>query len=273
MKTTVIIPAAGVGKRYGAGDKLEEDLDGRAVLLRSIEVFASRRDIASILVAVNPDTFDDFVFKWNDRLIFHGVKVVMGGRKERWETVRNALEHVGDDCTQVAIHDAARPLTSKKLVDRVFEAAEKYEAVIPGQPVSATLKRVADVEQNADEADPLDRILGSAGRSQLKVQRVTQTLDRRNTVEVQTPQVFTLPLIRQAYARIEHGEVDTTTITDDAGLVEAMGHEVFVVEGEATNLKITRPDDILLARAVWNMMHKDKAADVAKKKLFGDEED
>ena len=277
MQIAVILPAAGVGKRFGAAElgrsKIETDLAGRAMLLRAIEPFRSRADVCRTILAVNPATIDEIKFGHADQMGVLGVTLVAGGRAERWETVMLALDAVGPEATHIAVHDAARPLTSRKLVDRVFEAARKLDAVIPGQPVSATLKRTAmadEVDLNAD--DPAAAILG-ADHAAPRARRVTQTVDRTDVVEVQTPQVFEVNLLRSAYARLRDGTLSADGITDDAGLIEALGKPVYVVEGEPTNLKITRPEDMPLAEAIVQSATKDDKALLARKRLFGDDDE
>ena len=128
-----------------------------------------------------------------------------------------------------------------------------------------------DAATSGGEADPLDAILGSAGKPPLVLKRVAETVDRRDLVEVQTPQVFEVGLLRRAYAQIE-ADASLRSVTDDAGLIEALGEPVIVVEGESTNLKITRPDDLKLAAAIHRALHKADEAAVARKRLFGDDE-
>jgi 2-C-methyl-D-erythritol 4-phosphate cytidylyltransferase len=277
MDTAVIIPAAGSGRRFGTipgkgGSKIELDLAGRPVFLRSIECFLGRDDVRQIILAVNPREVDDFKFRYGDRLGLNGVKLVAGGTKERWETVLLAIEAVDAACTHVAIHDAVRPLASRQMIDRVFDAATKHRAVIPGLPVSNSLKRVVAADAREEEADPLAAILGDAGKPQYTLKRIVEGVDRADLVEVQTPQVFEIGLIRAAYEAVGDGQVDTDTITDDAGLVQAMGEEVFVVEGESTNLKITRQGDYTLAQAYAARRDAASKKELAKKKLFGDED-
>ena len=292
MKITVIIPAAGVGKRFAGEDavshdafgrqkaatsKIEQEIHGKPVFLRSIDLFTQRqssaRAVIQILLAVNPDAIESFKFKWGERLRLFGIEVIAGGKKERWETVMNALRHVDADATHIAVHDAARPLATPALIDRVFEAGEKFAAVIPGLPVASTLKRVDPTPVTQEESDPLDAILGSAGKTIISAQRVTETVSRSNLVEVQTPQLFEASLLRRAYAQIAAGQVDTTAITDDAGLIEALGEPVYVVDGEVTNLKITRAADMEFATALVNHREAKTAVIAAKKKLFVDEEE
>ena len=274
MRITTILPAAGQGKRFGkvapGRSKLEIDLRGRPVFLRAAEAFLDRPDVTKVILAVDPAGLEEFKFKWGDQLGFRGIQIVAGGRQERWETVLLALAAVDDDCTHVAIHDAARPLVSRQMIDRVFDAAQRLAAVIPAVPVSATLKRVAEADAAAQgEADPIDAILGTSSKDEDPVQQVTETIDRSDLVEVQTPQVFEVALLRRAYAPLQEGTMASTGVTDDAALVEALGEPVYVVEGEVTNLKITRPADIALVRAVLSLTSKKDAEWRSKQRLLG----
>lgn len=277
MRIAVILPAAGTSTRFNGGaagpSKIEAQIAGKAVFLRSLERFTGRSDVGQVLLAVNPDRIDEFTFRWGDKLRFLGVDIVQGGTVERWHTVAKALEHVRDDCTHVAVHDAARPMASEQLIDRVFAAGERMAAVIPGLPVASTLKRVVDVEQDTDGHDPLDAILGSADKPVEKVKRVAQTVDRSDLVEVQTPQLFEVGLLRKAYQQLADGTLDGQGITDDASLVEAMGEPVYVVEGESLNIKLTRPEDAELAAAVLEKRDASEAARKGVRELFGDEDD
>lgn len=250
MKVTVIIPAAGRGTRFGTTDKLAQDLGGRPLLMRTVEAFGKREDVESIIVAGPPDAFEEFRERFGATLSFHGAVVVPGGRAERWETVKLALEHVSGDCTHIAVHDAARPAVSPELIGRVFEAAQLYPAVIPALSVTDTVKRVDSAVRtaSAEEEDPADAILGDAGRPTVSTRDVQETVDRSNLVLVQTPQVFEQSLLRRAYA-----QDDLSGATDDASLVEKLGETVRVVEGEARNIKVTAPEDLKLVRAIMGV--------------------
>ncbi len=281
----LLVPAAGSGRRFAAsakGDlkddnKLEAELGDRPVFLRALECFNHRKDVSQTVLAVDPDQIEQFKFKHGARLGFHGVTVVPGGRAERWETVLNALEAVDDDCTHVAVHDAARPIASAALIDRVFGAAEQHAAIVPGLPVTNTLKRVAPASSPGDDGsegrDPVDAILGSAGRTVIETRLVMETIDRTNLVEVQTPQVFETALLRRAYEALAAGELDPSGVTDDASLVEALGQPVHVVDGDVMNLKITRHEDLEMAKALISATKEQKAAETARKRLFADDED
>jgi len=249
IRVCVIIPAAGASRRYGI-DKLGQDLGGRALLLRTVELFTKRDEVRSIIVAGPPEDLDGFRDRFGAQLGFHGVQIVAGGRTERWETVRNALAAAPEDATHVAVHDAARPGASDELIGRVFEAAKVHAAVIPGLPVADTLKRVSEETVRAEEEDAVaDLILGeSAEAASAKGRFVQATVDRGNLVAVQTPQVFEIGLLRRAYA-----QPDLSGATDDAGLVERLGERVLVVDGEVRNLKVTVPEDLVLMRTMLGM--------------------
>jgi 2-C-methyl-D-erythritol 4-phosphate cytidylyltransferase len=250
MKLAVIVPAAGSGARYSAGlefprSKLDEELGGRPVLQRTIELF-SNRDEAQFIIVGGPaeaPAFEEFKLRHGDKLGLLGVQVCQGGT-QRYETVRNALAQVPADCTHIAVHDAARPCTPPELLDRLFEAAAKYPAVIPAIDVPDTLKRASEQEETDRDIDPLDAILGSAGKANVRLRRVEETIERRGLVAVQTPQIFEASLLRRAY-----GQGDLTS-TDDAQLVERLGEAVTIVEGDPRNIKITRPIDMVMARAI-----------------------
>lgn len=253
IRVSVIIPAAGASRRYGM-DKLGQDLGGRALLLRTVELFTRRDEVRSIIVAGPPEDLEGFRERFGAQLGFHGVQIVAGGRTERWETVRNALAVVPEDTTHVAVHDAARPGASDELIGRVLEAAKVHPAVIPGLAVADTLKRVSEEAVRAEEEDAVaDLILGESAEAATARGRFVQaTVDRNNVVAVQTPQVFEIGLIRRAYA-----QADLSGATDDAGLVERLGEKVLVVDGELRNLKITVPADLALMRTMLGMKSPD----------------
>lgn len=250
IKLGVVIPAAGASRRFGSGgSKLDADLGGRPVLHRTVELFANRDDVSAMVVAApaEEESFERFKLRHGDKLGLLGATVCRGGREHRWQSVRNALEQVPEQCTHIAVHDAARPCASKELIDRVIEAADKHDAVIPGLEVSETLKRVSEADAEQTDEDPLDAILGSAAKSKTRARLVEETISRDRLVAAQTPQVFKADLLRRAYAQ------DDLSSTDDAGLVEQLGEEVAVVEGEARNLKITRPGDVRIAMAILGL--------------------
>ena len=255
MQIAVIIPAAGSSSRFNTGDsgllaprnKLDEDLGGRPVLQRTVELFNTRPDVCGVIVAgpADDEAFAQFEFRHADKLALLGAVLCRGGKADRWESVRNALEHLPESATHVAVHDAARPVTPPVLIDRVFDLARVHAAVIPAIDCPDTVKRVDPEPVPDTPTDSAAAILGlgaDAGDSDLR--RVEQTLDRANLVLVQTPQVFERDLLVRAYAQ------PNLASTDDAGLVERLGEPVIATPGDPANIKITRPADIPVARAL-----------------------
>ncbi len=248
MQMAVIIAAAGASSRYrsagGLRDKLDEDLGGRPVLQRTVELFSKRDEVRWVIVAGPCEDHEEFLARHGDKLGMLGVRCCKGGKAERYESIKAALALVPPEATHVAVHDAARPATPLEVIDRVFAAAAHHPAVIPAIDVPDTVKRVgAEPVANAN-VDPLDAILGGSGRTNQKVRRVEQTVDRRNLVLVQTPQVFRAELLRKAYAQQD------LSSTDDASLIERLGEAVVVVEGDPRNVKITRPADLTVVRNI-----------------------
>ncbi len=274
----VILPAAGKGERFAAGSsasasKVEFELEGRAVFLRAIDLFHGRPEVRQIVLAVDPARHGEFVARWGEALSFLQVEVVPGGEAERWETVSKAMGRVDATVTHIAVHDAARPVTPKAVIDRVFAAAETCDAVIPGLPVSNTLKRVEE-RAEASPRDRVDDILGLGEETETHAdqpRRVTETVPRADLVAVQTPQVFRAELLRDAYARLQTD--GSLAVTDDAALVEAMGQEVVVVEGDPGNLKLTRPADAELLSALLRYRQAESKQADAIRDLFGDDEE
>ena len=268
MKVAVIIPAAGASRRYAEGQefprsKLDEDLGGRPVLQRTVELFTKDDRFGSIVVAGPHDdaAMNEFRSKYADKLGLMGVTIRKGGRTHRYETVAAALEAVSDDATHIAVHDAARPCTPVELIERVLESAERHAGVVPGVEVADTLKRVSERDAGEEEEDPLARILGTSGQSK-KVRIVEATVARTGVWAVQTPQVFKSDVLRTAYAELAK-QSDTAGFkppTDDAEVVERIGIEVVMVMGDARNIKITRPGDVPLARSILGVRGPDGRA-------------
>jgi 2-C-methyl-D-erythritol 4-phosphate cytidylyltransferase len=233
----------------GLRSKLDEDLGGKSVLQRTVELFTKHDDVGEIIVAGPADdaAFSEFKERHADRLGLLGAKLCKGGVTHRWETVKAGLELVGSECTHVAVHDAARPCVSMEVLDRVFGAAKRHGAAIPAVDVADTVKRAVETGEAMGGDDDVAAILGETAESKKPLRIVEQTVDRRGLVLVQTPQVFEVSLLKRAYAQAD------LTSTDDASLVERLGVRVVVVEGEARNIKITRPGDLSLARAILGL--------------------
>lgn len=254
MRIAIIIPAAGFSARFNADSpdndrsKLDEDLGGKPVLQRTVELFNTRDDVGDVIVAGphDPARFAEFKLRHGDKLSLFGVVLCQGGATHRYETVAAALQHVNASHTHIAVHDAARPATPPELIDRLFDAAARHPAVVPGVRIDETVKRVGPAIDASEDQDPIAAILG-AQKSGPGFLPVVETVDRANLVLVQTPQVFEADLLRRAYAQSD------LTSTDDAGLVERLGERVLVVPGDPRNVKITNPGDVRLVRSILGL--------------------
>ena len=222
-KIAAIICAAGPGSRFGGKRKKQfVEVAGRPVFLRSIELFSNRDEVKQILLGIAPEDQETLKINWGAKLSFFNVKIFLGGQ-ERCDTIRKALELLKDDIELVAVHDACRCCATEPLVTDILAKAAETGAAIPGAPVTATIKQVKD---------------GA----------IIRTVDRSGLYEAQTPQVFETALLKKAYANLD--KLDKAAVTDDAFLVEALGHQVAIVESDSSNLKITRPSDIAIAEAI-----------------------
>jgi 2-C-methyl-D-erythritol 4-phosphate cytidylyltransferase len=222
-KVGVIICAAGASSRFGGKRKKPfVDVEGRAVFLRSVEIFSSRDDVKQILLAIAPEDEELVNVKWGPNLKFFNVKICFGGA-ERFDTVQKGLELIKDDIELIAVHDAVRCCVKEEWIDKVIAEAAKSGAAILACPVVATLKEAKD-----------------------KV--IIQTVDRAGLYEAQTPQVFKAELLRKAYENLKN--LDRSKISDDSQLVEAIGEKVSIVETDSSNIKITRQSDIAIAEAI-----------------------
>jgi 2-C-methyl-D-erythritol 4-phosphate cytidylyltransferase len=226
-KVSVIVPAAGAGRRFGGKrNKIFERIKDQPVFIRTLEAFATRGDVVQVQLVVSADDMEELRSRFGGALGFMGVKVVAGGAT-RSQSVRNALATVTAEADLVAVHDAVRPCVSQLWIDAVVAEAQKTGAAILAYPVHGTLKRV------------------SAGGI------VDATLPREELWEAQTPQVFRRDLLAAAYASGKDA-------TDDAHLVEQLGHGVSVVRGDPRNIKITTPADLAFAAAVIDTLPKPK---------------
>lgn len=219
----VILPAAGKSSRFGdpKQKKIYADLDGRAVWLRALDPFLTRDDVGQVILAIAPEDRDLFERRYRPSVAFLDIRVIDGGA-ERHETVAKALEALDPAIEFVAVHDAARPCLPSGVVDAVFAAAREHGAAVPGVPVADTLK-----------------LVGADGS-------IERTVSRAGLFAVQTPQGFRRDLLTRAYANRDR----VGGITDDAQLVEALGHRCRVVDGSPFNLKITTAADLAIAAAL-----------------------
>ena len=195
---------------------------GRAVFLRSVEIFSNRDDVKQILLGISPDDEELVNIKWGPNLKFYDTTIFLGG-DERFDTVNKGIELVKDDIDLIAVHDACRCCVTAELIDKVLAAAAEKGAAIPARAVTATIKEARD-------------------------NTIVRTVDRANLYEAQTPQVVEVELLKKAYENLKN--LDQTRISDDAQLVEALGQKVTIVETDSSNIKITRQSDIAIAEAI-----------------------
>jgi len=219
VRVTAIIAAGGRGLRFGGlRPKQLLNIDGRPILERSVALFLDHPDVDDLVVALPADLAADpppYL-----RAAPKPIRVVAGGVR-RQDSVANAFQVTSGDSVVVVIHDAARPFASADLVSRTIAAAIESGAALAGLPASDTVKRTDD-------------------------RMVLETLPRESIYLAQTPQAFRREVLRDALAL---GEA-AADATDEASLAERAGHPVRVVEGEAGNIKITRPEDLAMAEAI-----------------------
>jgi 2-C-methyl-D-erythritol 4-phosphate cytidylyltransferase len=225
MHVTAIIVAAGEGKRIGGPiPKSFLPIAGRPLILRTLDRFFSARSIEKvILVVAGADIQQSEAMIQNDPKLSHRPWILQIGGASRQESVRRGLEKLESACDIVVIHDGARPFVSLDLIDRSVDEASRVGAVVVGVPVRDTIKVVS--EEHWVQATPA----------------------RSTLWEIQTPQAFRKEIILAAH---DWGARQAIEVTDDAMLVERIGRPVLLLEGERTNLKITVPEDVLLAEAL-----------------------
>ncbi len=223
-KCTAIVLAAGQGKRMGT--KIQKQfltIADKPVLYYSLYCFEKTSFIQDIILVTGKDCMEYCKEEIVEKYHFNKVSKIIPGGKERYDSVYAGL-CACEGTDYVFIHDGARPFIHRKMLERALESVFRYGACVVGMPVKDTIK-IVDGKQ-----------------------RVTNTPDRSTVWTVQTPQVFSYPLILQAHEEIRKG--DMVGITDDAMIIEHLGKcNVKMVEGSYENIKITTPEDLLVAEA------------------------
>jgi len=215
----VVVPAAGLGIRMGGARKPFLELDGEPLLLHALRPFLKDDRVVTVVVSLAPQDVDkiaDWIRRMDDR-----IKLVEGG-VNRTESVRNAVSVLPTTLDVIAIHDAVRPLVTSAIVGECIDLATTGVCAVAGCPVIDTIKRVNEEFQ------------------------VLETADRNVLWHAHTPQVFPANLLRKAY---ESGEVGT----DDAMLLESFGARLQMVDDGGTNIKVTRPADLIIAQAILGL--------------------
>ena len=223
-KVVAIVPAAGAGKRLGLGiNKAFAKLAGVPLLVHCLHMLEKTKLVTEAIVVLAPAEVEE-----GEQLLTSyqpeyfpalPIKVVAGG-KERQDSVANALAAVPDDAAYIAVHDGARPFAGRAVFERTLAAAKEQGAAIAAVPVKNTIK-----------------VVDASGV-------VVDTPMRSTLVAVQTPQIFRASLLKEAYAALA---AKPAAVTDDASVVELLGHRVVVAQGRYENIKITTPEDLVLA--------------------------
>jgi 2-C-methyl-D-erythritol 4-phosphate cytidylyltransferase len=224
-RIAAIVPAAGLGTRMGADlPKQFLELDGVPLIIFTLRRLAACSEITEFIVATRGDltAIEDKVSKAQLR---RPACVVQGG-DTRQQSVANALAQVDPNTEIVLVHDAVRPFVTPQQLGRVISEARARGAAILGIPAIDTVKEVKRASLPEDVA------------------LISATIPRERIVLAQTPQAFSSALLREAFRKAKE---DDFTGSDEAALVERLGHDVFVVLGSERNLKITRPADMDLA--------------------------
>ena len=226
-KFAAVLPAGGLGKRMGGTiPKQLMELEGKPVYFYSLMTFLAMEEIAEVVLVVPVDWKDYFekqIYGNGENGIGKGLgtdldklKIVTGGA-ERWQSVRNGVESLSGCAEYVLVHDVARPLVSKDIIENVCRTLVEKGSCLVAKPAIDTIKVAADG-------------------------KVQQTLDRKKIWMAQTPQAASIPLLKSLYSRIDSEPLDFTP-TDEASILEHFGEAVYVVEGNSRNDKLTTPED------------------------------
>ena len=217
---SAVVVAAGSSRRMGQ-DKLFLPLCGKPIFFYCLELFEIHPLISEIIMVVRPET--KMLFQNHLPKSITKIRKWVEGGKERQHSVWNGLQATDSNNSLVLIHDAARPLVTKTIVDLVIDAAQKTGAAVCGMALADTIKEV--------DANSI----------------VVRTLNRDRLVAVQTPQIFHASLVIEAYQKlIQTNEI----LTDDTAVVERFGKSVQVVVCDDLNFKMTKPQDLILAESI-----------------------
>jgi len=233
VKVVAIVPSAGKSERMGelvrpslggGGKKEFLPLGGRPILAHTLRSLEDHPRISEIILVVDDGNLEYAKKEIIEKYGFQKVKEVIVGGEERQDSVYNGLKKITKDCDIVLIHDGARPFLIEDLITKSIEGAEKHKAAVIAVPCIDTIKFVRK-ENNM----------------------VLETLDREYLWMAQTPQTFRYEIILKAHKKAKKNNFKGT---DDASLVEMMTQPVKIVRGSYDNIKITTPEDLVLAEAI-----------------------
>jgi 2-C-methyl-D-erythritol 4-phosphate cytidylyltransferase len=223
MKYHVIIPAAGQGKRMGAGkNKLLLELDNDPIILHTLKIFLQDTDCEKVAVVIQKEEEKVFLgiikkLKNNEKVFF------VNGGQERQHSVYNGMKELGKEaCSVVLVHDGARPFIKTEVIHKLEKTADKTGAAIAAVPVKDTIKKAAHLQ-------------------------VQETVERSNLWQVQTPQAFQYNILWKAHKKAIQEDF---LGTDESSLVERLQYPVQIVQSDYDNIKLTTPEDLYFAEAI-----------------------
>jgi 2-C-methyl-D-erythritol 4-phosphate cytidylyltransferase len=224
MRVVAVIPAAGVGKRMGTGiNKPFLHIGNKPILAQTLLRFEYSTNVSEVYVVVSKSEEircrEDIVKKYNLKKV---TKIVIGG-VERHDSVRNGLNAIESKCDIVMIHDGIRPFITTQLIDECISKTLQYNASVVATPIKETVKAISPDGE------------------------IIETLDRNKLWLAQTPQTFKYDIIKRAY---ENASQNNICGTDDSSLVELLGVKVKIIVGSYENIKITTPEDLIIAEAL-----------------------
>lgn len=224
QRVGAIIVAAGKGKRMERDyNKQYIQLEGKPILAHSLQHFQDHGKIDEIVIVVGKGEVEFCRENIVEKYKLSKVGKIVEGGAERYHSVYNGIKALSSQCEVVLIHDGARPFVTAEIINESIASADTYGCSIVGMPVKDTIK-----------------VIGEEGF-------VKETPKRENLWLVQTPQTFKKDLISEAHQK---REIENLSVTDDAMLVEALGHRVKMIEGSYENIKITTPEDLEIGQGI-----------------------
>ncbi len=223
-RVTALIPAAGMGRRMGkAVAKQFLPLGDKPMLAHTLLAFQRSPEVDEIIPILSEEDMESCLRDVIEAFHITKVRTLVVGGKERQDSVYNGLRKTEKDATVVLVHDGVRPFVTTEIIRECVESSRKGESVAVGVPLKDTVKEV--------DAEGV----------------VRRTLERSRLWAIQTPQCFPAAVLRKAYDESSRRKV---AVTDDATLVERMGGTIRVIPGSYENIKITTPEDLLLAEEI-----------------------
>lgn len=215
MKFSAIITAGGSSSRFGVSNKLLEKIHSKTVIEHTVDAFLAVNEISEIIISAHISIMNELneIFKGNAK-----IKIIEGGNT-RQQSVLNGLLAC-ENCDYVLIHDGARPMISIEIINKVIQAVQRNQALTVA---SKTIDTIKHVDENL---------------------KIIKTIDRSSLYNTQTPQAFDYKLILDAHKKLQGQD-----FTDDAGMLEALGQDVYILVGDYKNIKITTQADIEIAKA------------------------